>query len=226
MEYFKSLKKKNNYNDISCNHIFVLAGGQTEYGEVNNWVKERLNYCIYLYKIRKRNIYCIGGGTYHKAPILNDYNYVIFESCSCANYLINNGVNVEDIKKEWSSYDTIGNGFFSFTNFIVPLKLKNICILSSEFHLERVKIIFNYMKKLFDNTIHIEYINSFNNMDSELLRIRVERENKSIVNFKNNIIEKYSTVVEFINWFYKYHKAYNCSEYIKDEKINSVIKSY
>ena len=47
--------------------------------------------------------------------------------------IINLGVCPNMIYKEWSSYDTIANGFFAFTNFIIPLKQKNIILITSEF---------------------------------------------------------------------------------------------
>ena len=124
-------------NNIKTKHIFVLAGGQLKDGNVNAWVKERLDLVL---SIKQNNkdaiIYCIGGGTYHKKPIHNIYGHVIHESRSCSNYLIEKGINYKDIKREWSSYDTIANGYFSFTNFILPMNMDECVLITSEFHMK------------------------------------------------------------------------------------------
>jgi len=211
--------------DISCNHIFVLAGGQTSNGYVNNWVKTRLDSAIDIYKKNKCYIYCIGGGTYHKIPILNKYNHVIHESTSCSKYLISNSVSEKFIRKEWASYDTIANGFYSFLNFIIPLKLKKITVITSKFHMDRVKVIFNFMKKICNNDVDFIFIETEDNMDSELLALRKEREKKSIKNFELQM-KNINNLTDFFNWFYIKHNAYNSSSYKKDIENNLLTKSY
>ena len=217
--------QQHNYNNIKTNNIFVLAGGQLSNGNVNQWVKERLDVAI---KIKNNNdnaiIYCIGGGTYHKPPILNNYNYVIHESKSCSNYLIDNNISNNKIKREWSSHDTIGNGFFSFINFIIPLKIKELVLVTSEFHIGRTKEIFDYFKNLFKITVKINYIVSENYMDSEFLTLRCEREKKSLESFKENIVKKIKTIESFFEWFYTEHNAYNnimTREVLEKKVINS-----
>ncbi len=211
-------------NNIKTNHIFVLAGGQLTNGTVNDWVKERLDMSI---KIKKNNpssiIYCIGGGTYHKQPIHNKYGHVIHESRSCSNYLIENNIDPKFIKREWASYDTIANGFFSFTNFIVPLDIKECVLITSKFHMERAKTIFNYFNKIFEKNITIHFIAVENNMDSELLEIRKKREQRSNHNFQENIVKNKNTICEFIHWFYTQHNAYNC-ENVQNTNIDEQTK--
>ena len=214
MDKFISSETKvtsNIQHSIKTKHIFVLAGGQLKDGSVNSWVKERLDLVL---KIKQNNknavIYCTGGGTYHKKPIHNIYGHVIHESRSCSNYLIKNGTSYKDIKREWGSYDTIANGFFSFTNFILPLKIDECVLITSEFHMERAKEIFSYFKNIFEHDINITYLSSENNMDQELLIVRRKREKESAESFKDNIVKKYTSIQEFINWFYIEHSAYNC----------------
>ena len=228
MQGFASLKTNveaiNGENNIETKHIFVLAGGQLMDGSVNAWVKERLDLAL---KIKQNNenaiIYCIGGGTYHKKPIHNVYGHVIHESRSCSNYLIKKGIPYTDIKREWGSYDTIANGFFSFTNFILPLKIDKCVLITSEFHMERAKVIFSYFKNIFDIDIDITYLSSKNNIDHELFVIRREREMKSVGSFRDNIVKKYTSIKAFINWFYIEHNAYNCNN-IVDTVIDERIK--
>lgn len=104
--------------------ILVLAGGLNEYAENHQWVTRRLDLAIVLYQQKPRKIICLGGGTYHKPPPRNHLGFVIHESTACAQYLIDAGINPKDLMREWSSYDTIANAFFSLVNFTIPLQLK------------------------------------------------------------------------------------------------------
>lgn len=195
---------------MEINHIFILAGGLTDTAKNNSWVIERMKIAM---EIKGNNIYyCIGGGTYHKPNLIDNSGYVIYESNKMIEYLISNNIEKDKIKHEWSSYDTIGNGFFSFLNFIIPLKLNKIFVITSKFHMKRVQIIFNYFKKLFNIEVIIEYINSNNNMDREILKIREKREKDSYTNFYN-LTENIKTIEDFYYWFYNIHDAYNCKKY-------------
>jgi hypothetical protein len=189
-------------------YIFVLAGGHDDNGECNSFVKNRLNLAIDIYKKNNNcKIICMGGGTYHKPPILNKLNYVIHESTTCAYYLCKNGIKEQDIYREWGSYDTIANGFFAYTNFILPLKIKNMILITSEFHMERSKEIFNYFISKCPFEIKIEYIESSNQtIKEDVLKERKKRELESLNNFKNNI--EILSMEEFVEWFYTEHSAY------------------
>lgn len=195
-------------------HIFILAGGLTDTGNNNQWVIERLDKAIELDICNNSLFYCIGGGTYHKPPLLDINKYTIHESTTSAKYLINNNIPANRIYTEWSSYDTIGNGFFSFLNFIIPLKLKSIYIITSVFHMERTKLIFDFFNKLFDAKIIIKYIETKNNMDFELLSIRSQREKNSYINFTDTI-KSINTLSDFYIWFYNDHSAYNATNFNK-----------
>tara|TARA_B100001057_G_C22849997_1_gene950595 strand:- start:2258 stop:2953 length:696 start_codon:yes stop_codon:yes gene_type:complete len=231
MENFKCnnviIKNNYDYNNIKAKEIFILAGGQLKNGNVNSWVKERLDVGKIIYDSNEDStIYCIGGGTYHKSPIVNSHGHVIHESKSCSNYLIKRGADSKRIKREWGSYDTIANGFFAFLNFIVPLKIKNIVVVTSLFHIERAQVIFDYFNKLFEVNIDIEYIGVENIIDDELLEIRKAREKKSVVSFKQNVVSKKDTIDKFFEWFYIEHNAYNCEEYLHDIDSEKVKESY
>jgi hypothetical protein len=213
--------------NIKTENIFILAGGQIKNGSINNWVKKRLDLGLQIVSLNETAIiYCIGGGTYHKPPILNIHKHVIHESRSCSNYLINKGFNAKRIKREWASYDTIANGFFSFLNFILPLKLEECVIVTSEFHMERTKEIFNFFCRLFKSDVKVQYICSENEMDEELLQIRKGREKKSLDSFKNTIVSRINTIQEFMEWFYIEHNAYNNEKYVIESTDDNVLESY
>lgn len=209
-------------------YIIVLAGGLTESGESHDFVKLRLDkaidiYCDNIKKGIKTKIICLGGGTYHKPPNLNKLNYVIHESTSCAMYLVENGVNEYHIMREWSSFDTIANGLYCLTNFIIPLEMKNFDLITSNFHMPRSKLIFDYFIQFAKQKVEINYINVDDNIiPEEILIERNKREEKSFKNFKK-IIKTKTNLHDFIEWFYNEHNAYKAivTYYPMDNKMKN-----
>jgi len=211
-----------------CNYIIVLAGGLNEDGEPHDFVKSRLDEVINIYhngiiNNKKNKIICLGGGTYHKPPNLNKLNYVIHESSSCAVYLIENGVNENDVMREWSSYDTIANGFYFLTNFVLPLKIKKCKIVTSNFHMERSKIIFDFFIKFAEHDVDISYLSiSDDVMNKDILDNRIKREKQSSINFMALIKDK-NNLTKFTEWFYTEHNAYKAiiTYYPMDNKLKN-----
>lgn len=219
----------NNLNLNNLEGIFVLAGGIDETGKCHPWVQKRLLLAFKLYKILKVPIYCIGGGSYHIPPIRNKHDYVIHESTSCAEFLIRLGVESDHIYKEWSSYDTIANGFFSFTNFIIPQEISNMALITSEFHMLRSQEIFSWMKDIFNSNVSINYYSvSDKGLDKDLIDIRTKREQNSHKNIVK-LREKIRTVKDFHKWMFTKHKAYSSnSELLRQVDVVSeeIKKSY
>lgn len=200
--------------------IIVLAGGISNEGLVHPWVERRLYASYLFYKNRKTKIICLGGGSYHIPAICNSDGFIIHESTSCAEYLINLGIDSKDVYKEWSSYDTIANGYFGFTNHIIPMGLKRILIITSDFHMDRSKEIFNWMNRLYNNILDIKYYRvTDDELDNDIISIRRSRERESLNNLKNHVIPKIKTIQEFHKWFYEEHKAYCANAHIIREVV-------
>lgn len=221
---YRNIKKKNNL--IKCNYykiICVLCGGIQEDGTPHEFVKKRLDVVYKLYK-NDNNVFILilGGGTYHKPPFINKDRFIVHESTSCAEYLYNKGVEAQKILREWSSYDTIANGFFAFSNYLNYLNISKMVLVTSDFHIDRSKTIFNYFNTLFNKNIDIKYIEVESNLPPEIYSIRFEREKKSKENFEINIVNKIKDIKSFILWFYTEHKAYmSILEYKNNENINT-----
>ena len=213
-------------NIYSVEGIFVLAGGIDDNGICYPWVTKRLDLAYQIYKQIDKPIFCLGGGSYHIPPKLNKNNFVIHESTSCSEYLISLNVCPSKIYREWSSYDTIANGFFGFTNFIIPLKLKSIIVITSNFHIERAKEIFLWMKLIFNIDINIYFLPTCDkNIDVDIIKIRTEREKRSLKSLKENVIINIDSLEKFHKWFFTEHKAY-CSniEIIRKTEVNNLEK--
>ena len=203
-------------------YIFVLAGGIDNFNNPNIFVQKRLDKATELLQ-ENDFIIILGGGTYHKPPNLDSNNYVIHESTSCANYLINKGVNPNQIIRELASYDTIANGYFTFLNYIIPLKIKECYIITSQFHMKRTQTIFNYFNNLItNNSTDLKYTETENIIENNILKTRLEREDYSNNSFKKNIINTIHTLEKFTLWFYTEHNAYKSNiSYYSDYSINN-----
>lgn len=222
--------------------ILVLAGGLNEFKQNHQWVIRRLDLALFLYKQKKRRIICLGGGTYHKPPHLNHLGYVIHESTACAEYLIEKGVDPSDLMREWSSYDTIANAFFSLTNFIRPMNLDKdgtkLLVITSDFHMPRTKAIFTWIYNLDTGRQDgdrlraakgsqsvIDYLSvSSEDLGNTIIESRKIREADSLNNLRPKM-EKIKTMKDFVDWFFLEHKAYNCdfntNERCQDTKVLS-----
>jgi len=208
-------------------YVFVLAGGLDNLGRNHPWVKDRLDVAYRLYEIKKRKIIILGGGTYHKPPHINREKYVIHESTMGAKYLLDKGVKSEDLYREWGSYDTIANGFFSLLNFVIPLSIKSVLIITSDFHMPRSQAIFEWIYKLWRYECKLEFVEvSTKYLDNEIMQARTDREKRSLVTF-HQVMNKIKTIQDFHCWFYREHQAYNCNFNNDKEEIDQITsKSY
>lgn len=223
--------------DKKYDAIFLLAGGLDELGQVNEWVKRRCDLCIDYYQKHKVPIICLGGGTYHKPPPLNEHGFVIHECTGCINY-IKQYIDPHALYKEWSSYDTIGNIYFSLINHIAWMpEVHTIMVITSEFHMERTKVLCEWIYGLWANEkpdhkkYNFIYISaSDKGLENEMLNFRTKRESKSIENIKYNLIPKIKNMHDFHNWFYTEHGAYtamkNNIEMDKNQIDENTKKSY
>lgn len=211
LHQWEKLSHLDSKNTITYDAIIVLAGGLDDSGYPHPWVKKRLDKSIDIYHRNKRKckIVCLGGGTYHKPPFCNTHGFVQHESSSCAEYMIDAGVPKDDIYREWGSYDTIGNGAFALVNFILPFEFKNVAVVTSDFHMERTKLIFNTMIGLTSH-IHcdITYYSTPNMMDDNILKLREAREKSSTISFSKTT-KMFKNISDFFKWFYESHSAYN-----------------
>ena len=56
-------------------------------------------------------------------------------------------------------------------NYIIPLKISECYIITSQFHMNRTQTIFNYFNELvLNSSINLKYIETENIIDSEILK--------------------------------------------------------
>ena len=96
--------------------------------------------------------------------------------------LVDLGIPEEDILKEDWSKDTIGNAFFLKTKIVKPLSFEKILVTCADYHLERVKFIFN---KVFEESYLVDFFpvttKSVNNKDFIALQREVLQMQKNFL---------------------------------------------
>lgn len=206
--------------------IFIPGGGLLPDGTLPTWTIARLNRAIEISK-QTHWIAFLSGGTVHKPPPLTKEGYPIFESRTAAVYLIQKGVDPDILLTEISSYDTIGNAYFSRLLFSDPGNFQKILVISSDFHMARVMAAFGWIYSLkpkkTDYQLQFEAVPDIG-LSPQILKDRVDREAKSLDSLqkKKNTID---TLVDFQKWFYLDHAAYSVQS--QPEKVSGdALESY
>lgn len=192
--------------------IIVMSGGLDENGGPNSWVRNRLDMAISLYRKERSYILCTSAGTYHKPPVLDINGYPIYEASASAKYLIDNGIDPKDIIRENLSYDSLGCVYYSLLLFIIPRNWRNICVITCNFHMPRVRVLFEWIFNLYDVNFNFEFcgINDDSSMPIEILKLRIEKEFVSLCNIKENLIPTLKSISMLDGWIYTVHKSYSC----------------
>jgi hypothetical protein len=142
--------------------------------------------------------------------------------------LISNGVNPLHIVKEWGSYDSLASVYFCLLQIIIPREWTNICVITSNFHMERVKKLFLWIFNLYKkNTYNISFISvtDEDNVPVDILISRIKREKNSVKNLEN-VIDKIKSFKQLNEWLYTEHKAYSCAYLQREDIPDNVKKSY
>jgi len=85
----------------------------------------------------------LGAGTPHKRPVLDAAGFVLHESTAYASFLMRRGLPASHLLKETSSYDTVGNAYFSATMHAAPAAWRRLAVVTSDFHMPRTRAIFD-----------------------------------------------------------------------------------
>ena len=103
---------------------------------------------------------------------------MLYMNLGLVKYLLDNGIPKNIIMREWFSYDTIfPNGYFSYINFTKIRNWKNILVITSDFHLERSKLIFEWIYSLDNTKYNLNFIGvSDKGLDTNIINYRRIRE--------------------------------------------------
>jgi len=152
--------------------IIILGEKLKKNGDMSLNLINRLNKGVEIYNKYENKLIIVTGGRFQRS---SDFS----ESFQMKKYLINT-FNIESNKiiEDNLSQDTIEN---SKNCLKIIEKMKNmseIIVVSSEYHIERVSIIFNYIFK--NSNLNKKYISSKNGISGKILEDHRENERKAI----------------------------------------------
>jgi len=133
--------------------ILILGGGITKDGRLPKNVKERLEKAWQIFKKNKKTkILVCGKHSFlypkNKAPKKT-------EAEAMQDYLLNLRVPKKNIYLENKSKDTIGNAYYTKKLYFIPKKERKALIITSDFHLRRVRFIF---QKIFGKQYQLKFV--------------------------------------------------------------------
>ena len=178
--------------------------------------------------LQEEYLITLSAGTTHKPPPLGDCDFPIFESIAAADYLIKQGINPEKILPETSSYDTIGNAYFSRAIHVQPRQWKRLLVITSDFHFTRTKSIFQWVYGLGNDSkdyqLDFEAVTDAG-IDSEILKARQVKERESLE--KLSVIQsQINDLQTFHKWLFEEHAAYAVSLKPKPAKDKQQLELY
>lgn len=215
----------------SLDAVIVLGGGlrisknAAPLGDIPPWAVRRLDGAAQLWSrcSAGTNIAISGGGSPHGLPVIHpDTGQVVHEGTAYADYLMqSHGIPALSILKESSSYDTVGNGYFSAMIHAVPSGWKRIAVVTSEFHMPRSRAIFEKVYSLVnesffqeDDRIRLTFASVKDDgifENPHVLEVRKGKELSSMETWERNM-KSITSLHDFHNWFYATHVCYSCSK--------------
>jgi hypothetical protein len=205
--------------------ILIPGGGVRDRGELPPWVKSRLDHAIKIHSTEY--IIVLSAGTVYKAPPLDENGFPIFESIAAAKYLVKHGINPKAILCETSSYDTVGNAYFSKVIHVDPRGFRRLHLITSAFHMPRTKAIFEWLYGL--DSPNGKYQLTFDpvpdiGIAATDLQARVDKEAGSLRQFLKNTATIH-TLQACHQWLFTEHTAYAFSS-TKDQAIGKSLNTY
>ena len=154
--------------------LIILGSPNSPNGDLGNISISRLNSCLNLYK-KNTLIICTGGWGPH-------FNTSVHSHASLAkNYLIDEGVPEKAFLECALSSNTVDDAV-KIIPIIKNLSHIKLTVITSDYHLERVKLIFNEILKGFT----ITYVGVESNLPKNSYDAIIEHEKKAIHSIQEN----------------------------------------
>lgn len=230
----------------SLDAIVVLGGGVPESWKLPPvYVLRRADDAVQVLQRRKKSsvdsplpILCLSAGTAHLPQLLSPNGLPIWESTACAAYLsTQHKIPSEDLFVETTSFDTIGNAFYTRTSHTEWNGWRKLLVITNDFHMSRTAAIFDWIFLLLDGNpqqYQLFYLSSENvGLSEEAVRARKQREDQSAINVRERLSQTYTTLPEVYNFMTTKHSLYSAGQLVEraqgvqdDEASIMVKKSY
>jgi uncharacterized SAM-binding protein YcdF (DUF218 family) len=119
--------------------IIVLGNFMDDLGQLNKESCSRLDLAIDLFSKKKHAFIITSGWDYY-----GEYNIAIADAMK--SYIVNNSlISDELVSTETNSRDTVGDAIFTKINIVKKKGVKNLLIVTSDYHVSRAHKIFSYI---------------------------------------------------------------------------------
>jgi hypothetical protein len=187
--------------------ILVLGGGLRAPGDLPDHAKRRFD--LALTKESGEPIVSLSAWTAHRPAILDSRGNFQFESTAGARYLIDRGIPPDRVYCETTSYDTIGNAYFSRIQIVEPLGCTRLLIITSQFHMPRAEAIFRWVYAL-DAPIAYELhfaASPDEGLSEAALSARLVKEEAGLRSVEQ-LRERLTTLPALTRWLFTQHNQY------------------
>lgn len=196
----------------------VLGGGVSSEGDIFPEAKSRVEKAVELYKINFVSQLIMSG----RWSFILNYTPIKTEAGAMKEYAISLGVPATKIITEESSQDTIGNAYFTKVNILEPAHWHDICVVTSDYHLERTRYIF---KKIMGSEYNINFATAHSYLSDKELKKLFLREKAKLL-FAKSWLDKIEDgnnifIEAFLN---KNHPAHAASPAISITKYSELIE--
>lgn len=197
----------------SLDAILVLGGGvPTSLYEPPLYVQERCDQAASISQNRIP-ILCLSAGTAHLPQRMNANGLPLWEATSSAAYLQQRH-GISNVYVETTSYDTIGNAFFARTSHCQVAGWRKLLIVTSEFHMERTKAIFDWIFGVDNGNFQLSYLATANTgLSASAVEARLERERQSLASVQQ-LSRQYRSLKGVWQFLNEKHSLYAAKELI------------
>ena len=154
--------------------LIVLGSPNSPLGELSNISKSRLDYCVSIY-LKGKKVLCTGGWGKH-FNVSKEAHAAIAKK-----YLVKMGVLENDFLESALSENTVDDAM-KVKASLSRFSEASLTIISSDYHLERVKLIFNEVLEAFK----LNYIGVKSDLEEKQLTQLLAHERKAIEQILKN----------------------------------------
>lgn len=200
--------------------IIVLAGGVNNDGSLPDLPRSRVDCGIQHLKNREAKKLIMTG----KYGFWLDWQKQIpcrSEAEAMKEYAISEGIPSDSILTEQESKDTLGNAYFTKVNILEPNNWKSVLVVTSDFHLERTKYIFDLV---FGTEYSVTYDTVKTILPPEKLTSLGEQEVKTIAVLKEIVGEINPGDTKAVeNIIFTKHPGYSANPEYSYEKLREML---
>jgi hypothetical protein len=186
--------------------ILIPGGGVRHHGALPDYVAARFERALDI--AGDALLIPLSAGTPHHPPPLDPRGFPITEARAGADYLLRRGVPRFRIAIEESSFDTIGNAYFSRVIHVTPRGLRHILIITSAFHMPRTEAVFRWIYSLDAPSCTLDFdATPDTGIDPDVLagRIVIERAGLDAL---PPLIARIRSLADLHAWLFSEHDAY------------------